>query len=275
MHDTDEPEPDIGSLPAIAAQGQQTAFPDHFSDAAAAYAVTRPAYPTALFESVAAYAPSRALAWDCGTGNGQAAIGLAQYFDTVVATDASAEQIASAIPQLRVRYCVAPAEASGLPDASCDLVSVAQALHWFDLPRFYAEAQRVLKPHGVLAAYGYSWFYVAPEIDPIVDSALLRPLDEFWPPQNALLWHGYRTIDFPFEGLPAPRLAIHLRWTLPQLLDYYLTWSAARRRLTERGDAFLVCARTALESVWGDPQRPRAVVMPMTVRLGRRASKGA
>jgi SAM-dependent methyltransferase len=244
-------------------------YSDYFSGAAASYAMHRPTYPATLFTALASLAPSTTKAWDCATGTGQAALRLAESFATVEATDASVEQIQCATPHPRVRYAVAPAEASGLPDASCDLISVAQALHWFDLPRFYAEAHRVLKPQGILAAYGYAWFYIAPEIDAVVDAALRRPLDDFWPAQNALLWHGYRTIEFPFQELRAPRLAIHLRWTLQQLLDYYLTWSAVRQRVKQHGDGFLATVRSEMGKVWGDPTAPRAVVMPLTIRLGR------
>lgn len=158
---------------------------------------------------------------------------------------------------------------SGLPHAAFDLVSVAQALHWLDGPRFFAEVRRVLKPRGVLAVYGYTWFYVTPEIDPVVDECLLQPASADWSPNVQLLWDGYRTFDFPFTELTPPRLAIHVQWSLQQLVGYYLTWSATRAHLKASGDAFLVRARERLLEVWGDPSVPRGVVMPLTIRLGR------
>jgi len=244
-------------------------FIDAFSDTARRYASSRPTYPAALFEFLAGLAPSRHRAWDCGTGNGQAAVALADLFDSVEATDASTEQIGHALPHPRVRYRVASAEASGVPDRSMDLISVAQALHWFDLERFYAEVRRVARPGALLAAYGYDWFYLSPEIDVLVDRWLLRPLEPYWLPNLKLLWHHYRTIDFPFEEVTAPRLATYMRWSLEQLLSYCRTWSATRSRIADEGEEFLNDARDALASAWGDPAQSRTVVMPITARLGR------
>jgi Methyltransferase domain len=246
-------------------------FGDAFSDAAEMYARTRPAYPEALFGELAALAPARRCAWDCGTGNGQAAVGLAGHFEQVEASDPSAEQIAHALPHPHVRYRVATAEQSGLAAGSVDVISVAQALHWFDLERFHAEVRRVGRAGAIIAVYGYSWFYISPEIDEISDRQLLRPVEPYWPPNNRLLWDGYSTIAFPYAEIRPPRLALHLGWTLGQLLDYYRTWSAPRRRIAREGDGFLIEARNALAAAWGDPQRARHVVMPLSVRIGRLA----
>jgi ubiquinone/menaquinone biosynthesis C-methylase UbiE len=144
-------------------------FKDHFSKQAADYAIFRPSYPQELFSYLASIAPSRQLAWDCGTGNGQAAVGLASVFDRVVATDASEKQIASAQAHARVEYRVAQAEDSGIQSSTIDLITIAQALHWFDLDRFYAEARRVLKPDGVLAASAYNLLHIEPAIDEVVN----------------------------------------------------------------------------------------------------------
>ena len=243
-------------------------FIDLFSDTAISYAATRPTYPDALFARLAALAPGTSRAWDCATGNGQAAIGLARWFDRVDATDASADQIANAMTHERIRYAVAPSEASGLADSSIDLVCVAQALHWFDRPRFYDEVRRVLKARGLLAVFGYSWFYVSTEIDPLVDECLLRPIAGSWADCTQLLWHGYRTIEFPFDEIAPPRLAIHVEWSLHQLVAYYLTWSATRTHLKLHGEAFLSDAVARLQAAWGDPTRVRSVVMPLAIRLG-------
>jgi ubiquinone/menaquinone biosynthesis C-methylase UbiE len=144
-------------------------FKDHFSKQAADYAIFRPGYPQELFDYLGSLAPSRQLAWDCGTGSGQAAVGLATAFDRVIATDASEKQIANAQPHEEVEYRVAAAENSGIESDTIDLIMVAQALHWFDLDHFYAEARRVLKLHGVLTASAYNLLHINPAIDEVVN----------------------------------------------------------------------------------------------------------
>lgn len=193
-------------------------FKDHFSRQAGDYAKFRPRYPRAIFEYLGTLAPSRNLAWDCATGNGQAAVGLASVFDRVIATDASEKQIANAEQHDHVKYRVAPAEASGLESSSIDLIMVAQALHWFDLQRFYDEVRRVLKPNGALAASAYRFFHVTPEIDKLVNH---RYHDEivgpFWPPERALI-QKFEQLPFPFPEIEAPRFEMAAEWNLDQLI---------------------------------------------------------
>ena len=181
-------------------------FKDHFSGHAADYSRYRPgAYPTALYQALAALAPDTARAWDCATGNGQAALGLAAHFEWVDATDASSKQIEVAQPHPRVRYATAPAEASGLVDASISLVTVAQALHWFDLPKFYTEVRRVAKPEAVIAC----WCYMHCAVTPAVDKATGRLYedilgDSYWPPERKHVENAYRDLDFPFTRIELP-----------------------------------------------------------------------
>ena len=244
-------------------------FLDLFSEVSDCYRLIRPHYPEALFARCADLAPARVQAWDCATGNGQAAVGLTPFFDRIQATDASATQIAHAIAHERIVYSVAPAESSGLPAASVDLVTVAQALHWLDRPRFYAEARRVMKPDGIIAVFGYTWFYISPELDALIDELLLRPAAPYWLPNSQLLWDGFRTVEFPFEELPPPRLAIHLHWNLEQVLRYYLSSSGPRAAIKALGEKFLRAAEQRLREAWGNPTRTLPVVMPLGIRLGR------
>jgi SAM-dependent methyltransferase len=243
-------------------------FTDHFSGNADAYAAARPRYPDALFSYIAGTCLVRDRVWDCATGNGQAAGGLARYFREVEATDASAQQIANAVAAERVRYSVRPAEATGFPAAHFDAVCVAQALHWFDLERFYAEVRRVLKPGGVIAAWGYDVMRVAPVFDALFAQAILPALEPHWPPQNRLLWAGYETIPFPFARIDPPRFEISVQWTFAHFRDYVSTWSGTRKLLEKEGALFLDPAWRDLEREWGG-EDVRRVVMPLHLLCGR------
>lgn len=242
---------------------------DIFSGVAGQYAASRPRYPESLFRTLAALAPATTAAWDCGTGNGQAAHGLAEHFQRVYATDASEQQIAQTAAHPRIEYRIAPAESSGLSNGSVDLVSVATALHWFDLRRFYDEVRRVVRPQGLIAVYGYNWFYVAPALDELTHRWLIEPIKDYWSPKIRALWDGYLTIDFPFEELTAPPLALHLWWNLEELFSYYLTWSAVRAKVAKEGNGFVIAAHGAFEAAWGPQTERRHLVMPLALRLGR------
>ncbi len=252
----------------------QAAFPDHFSDGADRYAQARPTYPDELFRFLASEAPAPGRVWDCATGNGQAARGLARHFAAVEASDASAQQIAEAPAIPRVRYSVQPAEHTDFADASFDAVCVAQALHWFDFDRFFPEVQRVLRPGGLFAAWAYDWMFVSAEFDALFRALVLDVLTPDWAPQNQLAWDDYRDVPFPFTLITPPSVSIQVRWTFPQLVDYVGTWSATRRRVRERGAAFLEDAMGPLTAAWGKPDDPRVVSMRLVVRVGRHAAMG-
>ena len=206
-----------------------SSFPDHFSSRAADYARYRPDYPDALFDFLASLAPARRRAWDCATGSGQAAAALAARFEQVVGTDASALQIAAAVRKPGVLYRVALADASGLPNGSVDLVTVAQALHWLDRDRFWPEADRVLAAGGVIAVWCYDFLRVTPEVDAVVRRLSSEVVGPYWPPERALVDRGYGELEFPFEELPAPAFSMAKPWRFPDLLGYLRTWSASRR----------------------------------------------
>jgi SAM-dependent methyltransferase len=243
-------------------------FKDHFSRLAAPYAEFRPKYPGALFDLLAKVGPGRTLAWDCACGSGQATLDLAERFEAVIATDASAQQIAVAKPHPRVTYRVARAEESGIDAASVDVITVAQSLHWFERPAFYAEARRVLRPGGVIAV----WTYGIPrlnhsDLDPWMQSFYWETLGEFWPPERRYVEDGYRSIDFPFSEIPAPSLSMREKWTLQQFLGYLRSWSAVLRYVDANGEDPVAKAEQRVTAAWGP--RARDVSWPLSLRLGR------
>jgi ubiquinone/menaquinone biosynthesis C-methylase UbiE len=247
-------------------------FQDHFSAVARRYADFRPQYPGELFDYLVTIAPARSLAWDCAAGSGQATVDLAQRFERVIATDASAEQIGSAKPQRNVEYRVATAEQSGLPDGCADLITVAQALHWFDLERFYAEARRVLKPDGVLAAWAYGINDVEGEaVNEIVQDFYSNIVGPYWPPERKLVEDGYRTIPFPFNEIAPPAFRMEAKWTVEQLLGYFSTWSATNRYIKATGRNPLEPLSEALSRAWGDVTVARSIAWPLSLRVGRYA----
>jgi SAM-dependent methyltransferase len=248
---------------------EQGAFKDHFSSQAEAYQRFRPDYPPRLFAWIAAQVGEHRRAWDCGCGNGQAAHGLVPHFDEIIATDPSAEQIARARPHPAIRYFVATAEDSGLATASVDLAVVAQALHWFDFPRFFAEVRRVVRPGGVLAAIAYGEVQLGGVLDQIADHFYRRIVGPYWPPERRHIDEEYDSIPFPFPELEGPELVLTADWDLDHLLGYFSTWSAVKAyRHSGAGDP-VPALRQALAQHWGNPQQPRRVRWPLYLRVGR------
>jgi SAM-dependent methyltransferase len=241
-----------------------------FATVAREYANFRPGYPPALFAWLASISPAREAVWDCGCGSGQASIALAEHFAVVNATDVAPEQIAAAKSHPRVRYAVAPAERSALGQQSVDLVTVAQALHWFDVTAFYAEAMRVARKGAILAV----WNYPRPQF---VDAELDRRFLEFysdvvgpyWPPERRHIEAGYRTLPFPFEEIAAPPFGLDLRWNFERVLGYVSSWSATARYRQARGEDPLPLLRASLGAIWphGDPE------VAIRIPLGLRAAK--
>jgi len=244
-------------------------FRDHFSRGSDDYARFRPRYPDELFAYLAGIAPRRELAWDCGTGSGQAAVGLAGHFRRVVATDASAEQLRNATAHERVEYRAGRAEDVDLGAGSVDLVTVAAAAHWFDLPEFYRAVNRVSVAGGVLAL----WTYHLPVIDPAMDRVLLRHYSEVleghWPERFHYVVEHYRTLPFPFEEVGPPEFDMRASWNLAELSGFIESWSASRRYREAHGRSSLESVREALVEAWGDPDRSRAIRWPLYLRVGR------
>ncbi len=245
--------------------------PDHFGQDAESYAKYRPRYPDELFRWVAAIAPGRRLAWDAATGNGQAAVALAGYFDRVIATDASAGQIGRAIPHPGVEYRVEEAGAPTLADATADAVTVAQALHWMDLDSFFKAVNRVLRPGGVLAIWTYGAFQVdQPDVNQVLRDFYYGEITRWWPDNRRLVEDGYRSITLPFDRVEPPPFDMAVTWTLPQLLGYVATWSAVKRCRAETGTDPVPALSGALGRVWGDPATPQVVRWPLGVLAGRK-----
>lgn len=246
-----------GSLDCGGSPPPSMTFKDHFSTKADAYARSRPTYPLELADYFASVAPSRETAWDCGCGSGQMSVPLAGRFARVIATDASAEQIARAAPHDRVAYRVAPAERSGISDRSIDLTVVAQAAHWFDLPAFYAEVRRVSRAGAIVALVTYDLLEVREDIDRLVrDCYASLP----WPQERRLVDDRYSSMPFPFAEFAAPQFSMRAEWTVEQLIGYVHTWSALRD-----GDVSLF--EGEVRAAWGDAMR--TVRWPMAMRIGR------
>ncbi len=246
------------------------AFTDHFGGKSRSYAGFRPSYPPALFEWLASHCAARELAWDCGAGTGQASVALAAHFRRVLATDASEGQIAAAEPHPGVEYRVAPAQASGLPDASADLVTVAQALHWFDLDGFYAEVRRVARPGALLAVWSYGIVHLdTPGLDAPMQDFYRNEIGPYWPPERHHVETGYRDLPFPFPRIEAPAFEMRVEWTLEQVLGYLRTWSACTRYEQVHGRDPVPALAQRLAPAWGDPQRRRAVCWPLSLKAGR------
>jgi SAM-dependent methyltransferase len=251
-------------------------FKDHFSGHAQTYREARPHYPEALFDWLSDLAPARKLAWDVGCGNGQASVALAGRFERVLATDPSATQIASAEARENIDYRVEPAERCSLTQQSADLVTIAQALHWFDFAAFFAEAARVLKPGGVLTAWAYADCRVTPDVDAEKNRLYVDLTGPYWPPERVFIEAGYRTIPMPFgDGAPfeeivAPPFVMCVEWDVAQFLSYLRSWSATQLYIKTNGHDPVALVEPDLRAAWGDPAMPREVRWDFHLRCGRR-----
>jgi SAM-dependent methyltransferase len=229
----------------------------------------RPTYPDNLFAFLATVVPSREAAWDCATGNGQAATHLAEYFDRVVATDESGEMIAQAPPDPRITYRVAEAEDPGLGDRSVDLVTVASAIHWFDLERFYAEVRRIVKPGGTVAAWTYYTPVFGSEVDAIVHRLAHDVLGPYWDERLHYVVDEFHDLPFPFEPLEAPPFQTDMTWDMQDLLGYFETWSSSIKYREANHESPTRLIEDDLAIAWGDPQQKRDLHFPLYMRLGK------
>jgi len=242
---------------------------DNFSHRAAEYARFRPGYPAALFDFLFAQCRQFDCAWDCATGNGQIAAVLAERFRQVEATDISENQLQNALLRPNIRYQTGAAEQPIFPENSFDLVTVGQAAHWFDLEKFYAEVQRVLKPGGLLALVGYGLLNIDEATDAVIGYLYRDVLDDYWDPERQLVDEALATIPFPFQEIPLPEMASEYRWAPEHLLGFLSTWSAVRHYENQTGknpldEAFV----TSLKKAWGS-EPVKTVRFPIFGRIGR------
>ncbi len=242
-------------------------FKDHFSENTKDYAEFRPTYPTALFEYLSDISPEKKIAWDCATGNGQSAQELSKYFSQVLATDASASQIEQATKQQNIIYSVAVAEKTSIETGSVDLVTVAQALHWFDQEKFFLEVKRVLKPKGVLAVWSYNLLNIRSVIDDLINHFYAETLESYWPPERRMVEQGYGEIQFPFEQIETPDFVMKQEWSCSQLLGYLGTWSAVKKYKQEKGIDPVARLSEKITRLWGDPEETLKVEWPLKIRV--------
>lgn len=258
-----------------------TKFKDLFSSNSKEYASSRPTYPRSLFEFLVGLVRYRNLAWDCATGNGQAAVFLSEHFEQVIASDASKEQIENAQPRDNIRYEVFPAEKTTLVDNSVDLITIAQALHWFDLDEFYKEVKRVLRKDdnggdtngsGVIAAWAYGLHSISTEIDNITHLLYEDILGSYWPKERKIVENKYHDISFPFQEIDMPVFQIELDWTLSELIGYLYTWSSVQKFIEKNNSDPIKQIYDDLAAAWGDKNtwhKRRRVVWPIYIRVGR------
>ena len=245
-------------------------FKDHFSKVSKLYSKYRPSYPDELFQYLVSISPSNKIALDCATGSGQAALALAKYFEHVIATDASSSQIANAFQHEKIEYRVATAEDSKLDDESVDLVTAAQAVHWFNFENFFKEARRVLKPDGIIAFWTYSHLHSIHEIDSIIGEFYIETINPYWPPERKFVEEHYKTIPFSFSEISAPQFEIRDRWTLHNITGYLNSWSAVQRYTEVNGFNPVDQITGELAKAWGDPDSEKLVRWDLHIRVGKK-----
>jgi SAM-dependent methyltransferase len=242
-------------------------FKDHFSKQALEYSKYRPKYPAALFEYLSSLTKEHNLAWDCACGNGQASVSIAEYYDHVIATDASTAQIQNAILHPKIEYKVAHAENSGLEPHSADLVTVAAAIHWLDTGKFYPEVRRVLKPKGVVAVWSYTHSNVNEEIDKFIRHFSLVKLKEYWPPEIDKVFNFEEAIDFPFQRIKNPDFPLEIDWHADDYLNYLFTWSGVQNYIKAKNSNPLIKIEGELKKMWGNGKKK--VTWNLSIKIGR------
>ncbi len=241
-------------------------FKDYFSDSSAQYGQYRPQYPKGLFQYLASISPSGEKAWDCACGTGQSALGLKEYFKEVIATDASENQIIKAIKKPGITYQISPAEKTQIANEEIDIITVAQALHWFDIESFFKEADRVLKKNGILAIWTYNLLEINETIDNIISELYNKTLRHYWPLERKMVENGYKEITFPFTSMSSPSFKMQAEWNLIQLIGYLETWSALKKYKKENQSNELTDIFAKIHKFWGNPDDKKKITWPLTVK---------
>lgn len=243
---------------------------DRFSVQSGAYARYRPTYPQELFEHVLSFVKERTCAWDCATGNGQAANVLADYFKTVEATDISEAQVEKAVQKKNIRYQICPAERSPFADDRFDLITVATAYHWFDWKAFAAEAARVGKKGGVVAVWAYNLFSTTGEnINGLIHDFYFNTVYAYWDKERRHVEEAYKNVAFEFAPLPSKNFEIRKRWNRQDFLGYLSTWSAVQNFVQEKGFSPLELLEEKLQKTWPDASETKEFCFPLFLRAGR------
>jgi ubiquinone/menaquinone biosynthesis C-methylase UbiE len=243
---------------------------DYFSGHSKIYAAFRPTYPKALYEFIYSHLGEKNAAWDCATGNGQVATYLAKEFKHVHATDISTQQIEQAVQASNITYQVSPAEKSDFENKQFDLITVGQALHWFDRMLFFKEAQRTLKPNGLLAVWGYANLQIDPHIDVRFNYFYENVVGPYWDNARRLVEQEYKTISFPFAEISSPKFEIQVEWDLNQFAGYLTSWSATQKFIRANGYNPVGNFIPSLKDLWKENEL-KSVTFPVFVRLGRNA----
>jgi len=242
---------------------------DNFSTQSDKYQKFRPGYPADLYNYLISLTREKKIAWDCGTGNGQVAKELAKYFDKVYATDISQSQLDQAEKAGNIFYEVAPAERTTFPPEIFDLITVAQAIHWFNFELFYKEVKRTIKPGGILAVIGYGLFQSEEKLDAVIHHFYNNIIGPYWDKERKYIDENYQTIPFPFEEITPPRFENQFNWTFPQLTGYLETWSAVKHYIKKNNSNPLDLVLTDLQKAWGKGEEVRKIRMPILLRVGR------
>lgn len=214
------------------------------------YAQSRPRYPRNFYDFLISFVNHQEILWDCACGNGQVAIDLVGDFKKVFATDINENQIKNAFKHPKINYAVSPSENTSFPNNYFDLIGVAQAMHWFDLDAFFKEVDRVLKPDGILAIFGYGFVKINHEVDQILEQVLHSEIDKYWSEGNSLLISEFKGVDFPFKNIDTPSFNMNQAWQRTDLLTYLDTWSAVKRYNEKNNSNIVEILKQHLEPLW-------------------------